>query len=260
MRGRTRSRESAPIKIFVTLALCLLVSEAGADLVIMNSGDSVSANPGHRSRLQWHLNDRGSDYDFVGDVTQSGSTQDINHQAYGGMRYKQMLEGWTIDRGNGPVFEPGVADALTRHTPNLILIMGGYNDMVNETVGNLDRSQQDLVALLDYIADHASESTVLLANITDFDPDKTWGHKRQNVLDFNPFIQMQANNRDNVTLVDNFSSITYDDLNADGLHVNASGHIKIGNNWNTAISAIPEPSSMFLFAVACVGTALVRKR
>ncbi len=191
---------------------------------------------------------------------QSGSTEDINHQAYGGMRYEHMLNGWTIDRGNGAKFEPGVADALTRYSPNMFLIMGGYNDMIKETVGNLDRSKHDLVALLDYITVHAPESTILLANITDFDPDKTWGHKRQNVLDFNPFIKMQADNRANVTLVDNFSVITYDDLNADGLHVSSSGHIKIGDNWNAAITAIPEPSTALMLVAACLGTTVFRNR
>jgi hypothetical protein len=258
----TRKHLALPSLMFAVLFVshCWFVPRVQADLVIMNSGDSISANSGHRSRLQFHLNEKDRQYDFVGDRMQPGSTEDIDHQAFGGMRYRQMLEGWTIDRGNGPAYEPGVADALTRHTPNLFLIMGGYNDMVQENVGNLDRPKQDLTALLDHITIHAPESHILLANITDFDPTKTWGHKRQNVLDFNPFIEMQANTRDNVTLVDNFSLITYDDLNADGLHIAASGHVKIGDNWMNGISAIPEPSSACGLAVTCLLVALRRNR
>lgn len=244
----------------------VLQANVSAELVIMNVGDSVSASNTHRYTLLTELEKTGAVYSFVGDVKYNApGNKPIDFQAYGGATFHDMLEGRTVDRGSGPQFEAGVRDALTRYSPNTFLILGGYNNLVYESVGGgLVFTKTDYGNLIDFIVSTVPSAEVYVSNITDFDPNSSYAPKRPNITEWNAYLasdtlQRQAAGQ-SVFLVDNFSSLTYGDLRADGLHPAASGQVKIGNNWAKAIASTPEPSSLLLLIGFCVTHLFQRER
>lgn len=257
-----RVREAA----WVGLIYLGLQANVSADLVIMNVGDSVSVSNTHRYTLDTELDEAGIAHSFVGDVkANTPSNKPIDFQAFGGATFHNMLEGRTVDRGSGPKFEAGVRDALTRYSPNTFLILGGYNNMVYEVVGSgLVNTKTDYGKLIDFIVTTVPSANIYVSNVTDFDPNSTYGPKRPNITEWNAYLvgdtaQRQAAGQ-SVFLVDNFSSVTYDDLRSDGLHPDAPGQVKIGNNWAKAITAAPEPSSLLVLTGFCTTYLFRRKR
>ncbi len=227
--------------------LLALQSVAFADPIIMVLGDSVAAEHGSRRILQIELDKAGVASTFVGDVkyTFPGDppNQPIDYQAFGGATFHDMLEGRTVERGQGSQFEAGVRDALNRYTPNMFIILGGYNNLIGEQVGaGLVGTKPDYGELVDFIVTNMPTANIFVNNVTDFDPAKTWGSKRPNVLDWNDYLAVDVNQRNtagqNVYLVDNFSDVTYGDLYPDGLHVLYSGRAKIGKNWAHALATV----------------------
>lgn len=165
----------------------------GEILRIMNVGDSVSGGA-HRLALQSHFSNANfNDYDFVGDIAASGTPTDVNYQACGGALYEHMETGRYVDRGSGAQWEAGVVDAIPRFSPNVFLLLGGYNNMAVENVGGgLSSSLSQFTSLVNYMGAHSPDSYIFISNITDFDPLGSWGDKRQNVLDFNLMISNEV--------------------------------------------------------------------
>ncbi|MFK7769942.1 MAG: PEP-CTERM sorting domain-containing protein [Mariniblastus sp.] len=244
------------IRSVLFCVLLCIPSVASAELVLMNAGDSISSTNGHRIELQRLLDQAGIAYNFVGDVNVPRAGNDINHQAFSGNSLKDVLHGRTYR----DEWQAGLIDAIPAHNPTHILLLGGYNNITKEAVGSgLPRIKGYFTDIADHVRDN-SNATLFVSNITDLNPE-LW-ERRQNVLDYNAWLATEVQNRrlagDKIQLVDNFSDITYDDLNSDGLHISASGHVKVGANWFEAVST-PEPSSMMMFAFAVSCTARRRR-
>ncbi len=208
-------------------------------LRILNIGDSVSCG-GHRRQLQNRMEQMGfTRYDFVGDVPAAGVPTDVNHQAFGGARYVHNLSGRWVTHGTNQMWEAGLVEALPKYSPDVILLLGGYNNVVGESVGGgMAVSKSEFTNLVEYIWANKPDVRVFISTITDFDPAGTWGSKRQNVIEFNDFIRLQVEqwriSGRRICLVDVFPLVSYADLMPDGLHVAGSGHVKIGDSWFAA--------------------------
>ncbi len=234
------------------IAAALLTTGAQAQVKIMAIGDSVCGGR-HLRQLQYRMESDGiTNYDFVGDHAFHGFPQDTNRLSYGGARFSNNTDGRWVNRGKGLQFEPGVNDRITFYKPDVVLILGGYNNMAQEKVGaGLTATKHEFEALMGAIICQDSDAEIFVSNITDFHPGRKWAHKRQNVSDFNSFLAERisfyaSNELNKVHLVDNFSSVSHSDTNSDGLHVSPSGHNKIGDNWYAALTdaeVFPNPAT-----------------
>ena len=271
------------LKIVVLSSLLLINTHA--QVKIMNIGDSVSLGR-HLRQLQSRMEADGfTNYDFVGEYQSSGFPQDTNRLAYGGARYRDNINGRMVDRGSGLKFEPGVNYGIPVYDPDVILVLGGYNNMAQETVGGgLTSSKNEFINLMGSLVSQAPRAEIFISNITDFHPDRTWGYKRQNVFDFNNFMSDTLGEFAiaglNINWVDNYADVLHSDTTSDGLHVAQSGHNKIGDNWYEAmtradifadslatpqtsslsITSVPEPSSTALLGLGALGLIARRRR
>lgn len=158
----------------------------------------------------------------------------------------------------------GWYDSLA-NKPDITLLMIGINDLNQKydeagAPGRLD----DLITLL-YSKNPAMH--VVVSTLPDADSNNAYRHNPPNndlsasILDYNASMATIVSNRqalgDHITLVDMHAGLTLSDL-SDGLHPNAGGYEKMGNIWADAVVAIPEPSTVGLFAVFGVGQLLVR--
>ena len=243
-----------------------VVADVGSPLTILEVGDSIAATNQHRRRLQERLQANGVDFDFVGDneFTAFGQAADINHQAFSGQRIGSFLNGRAI---NG-VIERGLVDVLPIYQPDVILVLGGYNNLAQERVGQgLSASIDEYEELVDFVFARASEDVqVLFSNVTDFDPDGRFGHQRANVEEWNAWlandVALRQSEGQEIYIVDNFSNVTLSDLGPDGLHLLESGQNIVGDNFFDALVssgaiavAVPEPSVLSLiYSLAILAT------
>lgn len=251
------------------LALMFFPNVSFAELRILEVGDSIAATDIHRRRLQQRLQAEGVAHDFVGDnqAIAFGQTDDINHQAFSGQRITSFLNG----RGN---VERGLIEVLPIYEPDVILVLGGYNNLAQERVGEgLTASRQEYEDLVDFIFAATSDDDVqvLFSNVTDFDPNGLFGHQRANVQEWNAWlasdIALRQSQGQNISIVDNFSNVSLGDLNSDGLHLSNSGQNIVGDNFFDALvssgavpAAVPEPSALSLLCGLAMLASFRRRR
>jgi lysophospholipase L1-like esterase len=182
-----------------------------------NENGQWQIGPGYRGPLYDELTRAGFSVDFVGSVQSGPSTMpDRDHEGH---------SGWRIDQ-----LTPEIAGWMTQSRPELILLMVGTNDIIQ----NYDRLHmiRRYSALLDQIRTSAPDAEVIAASIIPI-----------HGLWYDPWAR--TFNRDLATLVGNKASlgmkirffdmyqasgITYADL-GDGVHPTPAGYQKIADAW-----------------------------
>jgi len=235
----------------LSILLSLFASITYADLIVLSTGDSVSTAVGTRLGFEIDLLPSITP-DFVGDTEQTWLGNDYSYQGYGGFRFEHMLTGTSN--------QDGLTDALTRYSPEVITILGGYNDVAGEA--SMASIEADLDALVDYGFAHSS-AIILVANVTTF--RYGWAHKQPRVIEWNSTLLSNINARraagQQIGYIDNFSEIGPESTAADGLHLNGRGAITAGRNWFPVWQpmSIPEPSAFTLLAVLGAALSITRK-
>jgi lysophospholipase L1-like esterase len=206
--------------------LAVLVAGAGpagaAGVRIMPLGDSITDGAqvpgGYRIELWRRLvgQDRRR-IDFVGSL-QNGPPElgDRDHEGHSGWRIDEVaasVDGW-----------------LARHRPEVVLLMIGTNDMLQ----NHAAAPARLGELLDRITRQLPAATVLVATL----PPLAGAEANRRVAAFNralpAVVQARAAAGRRVRLVDVAAGLTLTDV-GDGVHPNESGHAKIAAAWYGAL-------------------------
>ncbi|HWL52529.1 MAG TPA: GDSL-type esterase/lipase family protein [Chthoniobacteraceae bacterium] len=229
----------------VALFLCSWCSQplAAADpaptgkpaLRILNIGDSISKG-GHLTALQKHLVEAGfTDYEFVGPFKRSGKPKPTDRQAYGGMTIKQMLHGRVRDGKE----EPGAMKSVPEYRPNVILFLGGINNLVHVKPGNLPAVEAEWNELIDYLTGELPEATIFASLVIAVHPERKWAAKQPVIDQFNAWVKQAVAERSakgqKIVLVDLNRAISPDDYRPDGLHLVATGDAKLGETWFEAL-------------------------
>lgn len=242
------------------LAVCLfslaclvlfLANPASCELTILNLGDSQSINDIHRQRFSEFLVSEGIAHRFVGDVQSA-----YPHQAYAGAKFTHMVNGRFVDRDRDGVqeWEAGLADALVRYEPDLILFFGGFNDI---TQGAVHWVKENYDSVINYATENNPNplASIIVSNLTDLDPSHPKANWRDELVEFNRLITEDAAQRrqagQSITVVDNYSQVPHSMLQVDGLHLEDAAYETIGQSWSvgflaTNLQPVPEPSSPLL--------------
>jgi alpha-galactosidase len=220
----TRSRDLTRWLATLVLVLVAGAGPAGAaGLRIMPLGDSITDGAqvpgGYRIELWRRLvgQDRRR-IDFVGWL-QNGPPElgDRDHEGHSGWRIDEVaasVDGW-----------------LARHRPEIVLLMIGTNDMLQN---NAVAAPARLGELLDRISRQLPAATVLVATL----PPLAGAEANRRVAAFNralpAVVQARAAAGRRVRLVDVAAGLTLADV-GDGVHPNARGHAKIAAAWYGAL-------------------------
>jgi lysophospholipase L1-like esterase len=193
---------------------------------IMPLGDSLTvghANPGgYRPALRERLVADGLQIDFVGSQANGPLTlADQEHEGH---------SGWRIDQLSG-----SVVTWLEAHNPQVVLLMVGTNDMVQNF--QVAAAPDRLGALVDQITSTLPTAHVIVATI----PRAGDQARLERILAYNAAIPdlvgAKGANGERVTYVDVFAVVDEGDLHPDLVHLNAAGNSKIADAWYPAIRA-----------------------
>jgi lysophospholipase L1-like esterase len=193
----------------------------------MPLGDSLTHGHdlagGYRVKLAMLL-DRDGDLDvaFVGSQRNGSRTASgRDHEGHPGFRIDEIaasVDGW-----------------LRRNTPDIVLLMIGTNDVVQDY--DLDDAPARLGDLIDRITTTAPQAGAIVASI----PPIGGSPNRERVVAYNAeipaVVEARAGNGGGVSFVDINGVIELADLHTDHTHLNASGHCKAAGMWHAAIRA-----------------------
>ncbi len=136
-----------------------------------------------------------------------------------------------------------VPGALAAHTPNIMLVLIGAND-IGHGRDPYHTANVDMSALLDSIFSNTPAANIILAKITTLsNAGLGYAPFATNVPIYNAALQAMVNQRQalgqNVYLADMFSVVDYATMfNSDHLHPNAAGLAAIAHEWYTRIQSI----------------------
>lgn len=228
----------------------------GRPLRIMPVGDSITRgsylgaekrpNPlggGWRKPLQDRLKMAAVDFEFVGDVDYwafgangvTDPTFSPCHHGLAGFSNTAILRGGVVPtpkevlaaKGVEEIRVPGIADALARHKPDIVLLMSGAN--------GFDAKARSL--LIRTILEHLN-GALLVASITPQKPPrKGW----EQVLSYNASLPseiaaLRAAGAQ-IHYVDMYAALTPEDICDDGVHPAARGLRKMADTWFDALMA-----------------------
>lgn len=231
------------MRILACLFLLFAVSApAGEVTSIMSVGDSISRR-GHLQALQKCLVDAGiTDYEFVGPVSMPGDPKPTNRLAYGGNTLEDIFKGRVVE---GEKFV-ALPEAISTYHPDVILLMGGMNNIVRLKEGmNLNHMEHAWAIVIDYLVSHCPQATIFAGSVTPVDSQKSYAGKNAVITKFNAYLAEAVQARhlkgEHLIYVDTGSAMNDADFNADGLHPNPLGDVKIGQAWFHALqnSGIP---------------------
>lgn len=196
---------------------------------------------GWRKLLQDKLRAAGQGFDFVGALSyysfgkdgKVDSTFDPDHHGLAGFSNRLILSGGKVPTprdvlaslGVTEVIVPGIADALRRHQPEVILLLSGAN--------GFDAPARDQLIL---VINQQSTAHLFVGTIL---PQKAPRAGWEKVADYNASLpaavtaQKAAGHR--ITLVDLHAALTTDDLLPDGVHPNQTGMAKMAEAWFAAL-------------------------
>lgn len=220
---------------------------------IMPMGDSITddcvTNGAWRQPMQPLLDSNGIPFNFVGRENSSflpGQVfTKVHHEGYCGAVIAPPGEAtpertYTEAENYLQYIVPG---ALTAHTPHLMLILIGAND-IGHGRDPVHTASVDMSALLDEIFSNTPAVNVMLAKITSLsNASLGYAPYATNVPIYNAALQTLVNQRralgQNVYLADMFSVV--DDatmFNSDHLHPNPLGLAAIAQEWYTRVQSI----------------------
>jgi lysophospholipase L1-like esterase len=250
-------------------------------ITIMPLGDSITVGvnstdgSGYRDPLYTDLTNGGLSFKFVGSTT-AGSDQtlinagDQYHNGYGHYQIGDILANL-----NGDVQPPAGdnnegGDWLTgaNSNPNIILLMIGTNDFLQQNYANIDTNLTNLVTEIHTLSPN---SKILIGGTIPIkgtgtnpygDAGQTMGYYPL-VLAYDNFIKNTlVNEVPNTTYVNQVSNFLNPDgtlnfglYSADGIHPDDAGYAAIATTWDSAIlqaEDAPEPGSLALFGAGAL--------
>jgi lysophospholipase L1-like esterase len=255
-------------------------------VTIMPLGDSITLGvnstygSGYRDPLYQSLTASNISFKFIGSTT-AGSTQTLINAGDGydnGYGHYQIGD---IDQNLKGSYQPVAADSnaggnwLTgaNADPNIILLMIGTNDFLQQNYANIDAN---ITALVTDIHNDSPTSKILIAGTIPIKGTGTnpYGDAGQNigyyplVLAYDSYIQnVLVPSIPNTVYVNQVGDFLNADgtlkaslYSADGIHPDDAGYAAIAATWNTAIdaqiAAAPEPGSWALFGASGVALLL----
>jgi acyl-CoA thioesterase I len=198
-------------------------SSENRPLKIMPLGDSITDGyfvpGGYRIDLYAAIEHRGYSIDFVGSLSNGlDSLPDKNHEGHSGWRIEQIH-----DR---------VVEWLQTFQPDLILLLIGTNDMVQEE--GVPTAPDRLDKLIETIFQTTPNVHLFVASI----PPILEPTLNQRVMDYNRAIEQLVRQKQNagkpIGFVDLYYILSLDDL-PDGIHPNREGFRKIARAWEAAL-------------------------
>jgi len=272
----------------VSIITCLVgtaVNVSADPITIMPLGDSITVGvnstdgSGYRDPLYTSLTNEGLSFKFIGSTT-SGSdatlinTGDANHNGYGHYTIPNLDANLTGD------VQPVSADSNeggdwfsgANAKPNIILLMAGTNDFLDQSYANIDAN---LTLLVTDIHNLSPNTEILIGGAIPIkgtgtnpfgDAGETTGYYPL-VLAYDSFIQNtlvnEIPNTMYVNQVGNFlntdGTLKVNLYSADGIHPDDAGYAAIASSWNTAIEQYegiqqaPKPGTMALFGAGGLG-------
>ncbi len=220
---------------FVALNLNPAVATMLDTLRVMPLGDSLTAG-GYNLKGEWHidggyrihlaamLRESGVNFNFVGSQSNGeGLFSETRHEGHSGWKINELSE---------------IVEAkLTEHSPDVILLMIGTNDIVKNY--NLPQASSRFRALLEKITVNRLNSrifigSILKTNSRDFNKKiKKYNTEIENLTKaFSPnvrWVDFSISTDDNEVL---FSSADF----TDGVHLTENGYKKMARIWLAAIS------------------------
>ena len=206
-------------------------------IVVMPLGDSLTDGynipGGYRIELVSRLDGDDLDVDLVGTLRNGPSSlRDRDHEGHSGFRIDEIAG--SVDRW------------LTRYEPDIVLLMIGTNDVVQDH--QLNTAPERLGDLIDQITTTLPNAHVIVGSI----PQIVGSPNDERVVAFNADVPDVVGKRiedgEPVTYVDINAVIDRDDLHTDYTHLNATGYCKLGDVWYRAIRSVlglgPRPSSV----------------
>lgn len=262
-----------PFRIPAALVGFVAVISAASAVTIWPVGDSLTSGfnvaGAYRTQLYADLTAAGETVNFVGSSTADASAPlttagETHHDGHSGWFIADAATS-TVDNNKGILDNVGAWFPALSHTPDVILLMIGTNDM---NQGNFVASAPSrLNTLLNRLEILAPEARIIVASIPA--ATETNRYKNPTVTNLDGSIRSYNSSIENlvtthaglgrkVEFLDVYSVMTLDDLTSDGLHFSQAGYNKLGTVWAEAI-LVPEPSAAVLVA-AGVGVGLCRRR
>ena len=236
-RGVSVQRRARTVVTLVVALVAVTALVAGAwpraadaaPVRIMPLGDSITDGfnipGGYRIELEDMLLAAGSEFDFVGSrVNGPSSLADRQHEGHSGLRIDQLA---------------GLVDAsLTRHRPDVVLLMIGTNDVLQGY--RLAEAPQRLSELIDRIGARAPAATILVSSLTPLRSSAAEERVRGYNATIPGIVRDQGARGRRVAFVDMHPALSATDL-ADGVHPNATGYRKMAVVWRDALPAPAAP-------------------
>jgi hypothetical protein len=223
-------------------------------ILIMPMGDSITddcvTEGAWREPMQPLMDSNEVPFLFVGrensSYTPGQAFTKLRHEGYCGAviaapGVSQPLKIYSLQENYLQYIAPG---ALAAHTPNIMLILIGAND-IGRGRDPLNTANVDMSNLLNIIFSNAPAANVILAKITTLSNATldSYGSHATNVPIYNAALQALVNQRQalgqNIYLADMFSVVDYATMfNSDHLHPNALGLAAIAQEWYTRVQSI----------------------
>ncbi|HWL53927.1 MAG TPA: GDSL-type esterase/lipase family protein [Chthoniobacteraceae bacterium] len=222
--------------LLLTLCLFLTVNARASEPVrILSIGASISTGE-HLQALQERMIRAGAThYEFVGPVERPGAPKLTPRLGFGGMKYLDMLNG----RSFKTEWQPGAREVVPQVRPDLILLMGGTNNIVSLGPDQLGPIQKEWSLLVDFLVAERPDAPVLIAPITNVHPNGKWAHRQPSIDAFNQWMQEEIARRaakgQRLYYVSEMPRLAPEDFREDGLHPVVSGQIAIGEGWFQAL-------------------------
>lgn len=231
---------------------------------IMPLGDSITMGwpvaGGYREPLYNHLHAAGYAFSLVGSSTENPTTTladagQVHHEGHGGYVIRGNLNPPLVVDG---MTRPGLHENLGawigpgKAAPDVILLMVGTNDIYCDY--QRATAPDRLAALVDHIYEYRPDVSLFVASITPMrDPVKDACAQAYNAAIPGIVAAQRKLGRD-VRFVDMHGAVAVNDLDADGLHLAASGCDKMADAWAGAIiAAVPEPDTSALAITGVLG-------
>jgi lysophospholipase L1-like esterase len=207
------------------------MTDSGQPLKIMPLGDSNTEGWGswdlgaYRDDL-WHLFENSKlNVDFVGPHATGSEGFDRDNAGFSGWKIAEIesaVDGWLNDA-----------------QPDMVLLTIGTNDILRDD--NISTAPSRLNNLIDKITYQLPDTQLLVSSIA---PISRTQEQQQQVITFNSHIpgivDSKAEQGRNVSFVDLFSGLTFDDLQ-DGVHLTVEGYNKVADIWYDAIANLNNP-------------------
>ncbi len=239
---------------------------SGSIVSIMAMGDSNTRGfigeeyekGAYRQQFTSYMDRKGLSYDMVGEFDYSRNLDfDGNHQGVGGHTIQMMTQNYR--------------PAVRQFRPDVVFLMAGTNNHIDDLDYETFYGHYD--DLLSMIKTESPTTRVIISTVPKFgccrygDIFDHWTEdfvEHRNTVTF-PFIngvmQDVAATYNNVEVIDFFSRMSpHSDLTTDQVHLNKSGHRKLGRMFFEAYANVPEPSSAIVLGAGMLLASLRRRK